>query len=121
MPATRTASGSRHETVGESDVDLFFLHSVFSNIDMQWEDQAFAGFVMRLARFSRVILFDSRGIGLSDGSWIGGGYGLDTLVEDMVTVLDSAASERAAVLAYGHAGTMLSCLFASSQPDRSPT
>ena len=116
----RTAGGLRiaYETIGEGEIDLLFLHSVFSNIDMQWEDQSFAAFMRRLARSSRTIVFDSRGVGLSDGSWVGGGYGLDTLMEDMVAVLDAAGSDRAAILAYGHAGTILSCLFASNHPDR---
>ena len=37
-----------------------------SNIELMWEEPGLARFLERLASFSRLILFDKRGTGLSD-------------------------------------------------------
>src|SRR2546421_8662218 len=74
-----------------------------------------ADFLKRLASFSRLILFDKRGCGMSDRV-----HPLPTLeqrMDDVRAVLDAAGSERAAVLGISEGGVM-SALFAATYPER---
>src|SRR4028118_2185384 len=70
QPDTRYArSGDlriAYQVVGDGPIDLVFVPGFISNIDLVWDDPVFAGFLKRLAGFSRLILFDKRGTGLSD-------------------------------------------------------
>jgi pimeloyl-ACP methyl ester carboxylesterase len=54
-----------YQVVGDGPVDLVFV-PFFGNIRYAWEQPLFARFLERLASFSRLILFDKRGTGLSD-------------------------------------------------------
>ncbi len=71
-------------------------------------------FFQRLAAFTRLILFDQRGSGLSDS---GAPYTLEQDSGDALAVLDAAGSERAAVLTLGLAGPV-AALLAAEHPDR---
>src|SRR5437016_6611194 len=70
QPDTQYArSGDVHiayQTVGDGDLDLLFCHGWLSNLELMWEEPSFARFLQRLSSFSRLILFDKRGTGLSD-------------------------------------------------------
>src|ERR1700720_3236860 len=55
-----------YQVVGEGPVDLVLIQGCSSHLDYQWEDPALARFLNRLASFSRLIVFDKRGTGLSD-------------------------------------------------------
>src|SRR3954451_23104301 len=68
----------------------------------------------RLGRFTRVILFDRRGSGLSDRVEPGA---LEEQMDDVRAVLDAAGSERAAILSESE-GAPLACLFAATHPER---
>ena len=69
-PETRYArSGDvniAYQVVGEGPLDLVFVMGWVSHLDYFWEEPSFARFLLRLASFSRLILFDKRGTGLSD-------------------------------------------------------
>jgi pimeloyl-ACP methyl ester carboxylesterase len=69
-PQTRYAkSGDVHlayQVVGEGPLDLVFVHGWVSNVEYGWEVPPLARFLNRLASFSRLILFDRRGTGMSD-------------------------------------------------------
>ena len=62
-----------------------------------WTEASFAGFLRRLARFSRLILFDQRGTGLSDGVTVDKLPTLEQRMGDVKAVMDHAGSERAAL------------------------
>jgi|SRR5687768_2057387 len=55
-----------YQTVGSGSVDLILLPGAFSHVEHQWEEPSFARFLRRLASFSRLIVLDVRGTGLSD-------------------------------------------------------
>lgn len=55
-----------YQVVGEGPLDLIVVPGWISHLDMQWDVFGFPEWVERLTRFCRVILFDKRGIGLSD-------------------------------------------------------
>ena len=74
-----------------------------------------ATFLNRLASFSRLILFDKRGCGMSDRV-----HPLPTLeqrMDDVRAVMDAVGSEKAAVMGISEGGVM-SCLFAATYPER---
>ncbi|HKW58965.1 MAG TPA: alpha/beta fold hydrolase [Candidatus Dormibacteraeota bacterium] len=104
-----------YQVVGDGPIDLVLVLGWVSHLAYVWELPAMARFLNRLAGFSRLILFDKRGCGMSDR-----GHGLPPLeqrMDDLVAVLDAAGSEKAALLGISEGGVM-SCLFAATYPDR---
>ena len=102
-----------YQVVGDGPVDLVFV-PFFGNIRWSWEQPLFARFLERLASFSRLILFDKRGTGLSDRPRT---LTLETQMDDIRAVLDAVGSERAALLG-AIQGSQLCALFAATYPDR---
>jgi pimeloyl-ACP methyl ester carboxylesterase len=118
-PETRYAkSGDVHiayQVVGNGLLDLIFVPGLVSNIELQWEMPGWADFFSGLAAFSRLILFDKRGTGLSDRDV--SIANLEERMDDVRAVLDAAGSERAALLGFSEGGPM-SLLFAATYPQR---
>lgn len=77
----------------------------------------YSHYIERLASFSRLIMFDHRGSGLSDPLPSDPEFSLDQQADDLVAVLDAAGVERASVLAELNAGPAAIRL-AARQPDR---
>src|SRR5947199_5055751 len=84
-------------------------------MDLQWTSRPIGHFLRRLAGFSRLILFDKRGVGLSDP--VASAPTLDERMDDLRAVMDAVGSERAAIFGLSEGGTM-SALFAAGHPDR---
>jgi DNA-binding SARP family transcriptional activator/pimeloyl-ACP methyl ester carboxylesterase len=102
-----------YQVVGEGSVDLIVVPGYFSHLDTWWEARS-GRFVRRLASFSRLILFDKRGMGLSDRP---PDADVDRWVEDARMVLDAVGSEQAAVLGVA-AGGLIAIPFAATYPAR---
>ena len=70
IPETHYASSDgvsiAYQTIGDGPIDLVIVPGWVSNLDAAWEEPAVEAFFRRLASFSRLILFDKRGTGLSD-------------------------------------------------------
>lgn len=118
-PTTRYArSGDLHlayQVVGDGPVDLVVAPGFISHCDLNWTMPAYVDFIERLASFSRVILFDKRGTGLSDVSVDAASF--EARMTDIGIVMDAAGSERAVLFGYSEGGPM-ACLFAATHPDR---
>lgn len=118
-PETRYArsgdTGIAYQVVGEGDMDLVLAFPFLSHLDLLWESPALAHFVRRLGSFARVILFDRRGVGLSDP--VKGAPTLEERMDDVRAVMDAAGSERAALLGMSEGATMC-MLFAATYPQR---
>ncbi len=118
-PETRYArSGDVHiayQVVGEGPIDLIFVPSWISQVEVYWEEPVIARYFERLAGFSRLIMFDRRGSGLSDP--VARAPTLEEQIDDVVAVMDAAGSERAAVFAMLEGGAM-AILFAATHPER---
>ena len=121
MPATRYAkSGSlniAYQVVGQGPLDLLFVAGWISNVELGWEDPAIARFYERLAAFSRLILFDKRGTGLSDRVSDEHPPTLEERTDDIRAVLDAVNSQRAAIFGVSEGGNM-SVVFAATYPSR---
>jgi len=118
-PETRYAhSGDvniAYQVVGEGPRDLVVVPGWVSNIDLFWDEPHVARFLERLASFSRLILFDKRGTGLSDR--VADMPSLETRMDDVRAVMDAASSEQAALFGYSEGGPMCA-LFAATYPAR---
>ena len=121
LPQTRYARSDEYhiayQVLGEGSVDLLYVPGWISQLDLYWEEPSVARFFQRLASFSRLIVFDKRGIGLSDGIPEGQLPTLEERMDDIRAVLDAAGSERAAVMGQGY-GTPIAALFAATYPER---
>ncbi|HVL71717.1 MAG TPA: adenylate/guanylate cyclase domain-containing protein [Beijerinckiaceae bacterium] len=119
LPDTRYArSGDlriAYQVVGDGPIDLVFVPGFVSNLDLAWDDPVFAGFIDRLAGFSRLIRFDKRGTGLSDR--MGDLPSLEVRMDDVRAVMDAAGSERAALFGISEGGAM-AMVFAATYPER---
>jgi class 3 adenylate cyclase len=118
-PQTRYArSGDLHiayQVVGEGPIDLVYVPSWISAMEHYWEEPLVARYFNRLASFSRLILFDRRGCGMSDP--LSRAPTLEEQMDDVVAVMDAAGSERAGVFALLEGGAM-AALFAATHPER---
>jgi pimeloyl-ACP methyl ester carboxylesterase len=106
-----------YQVVGDGPFDLVYVPGWVSNIELMWEEPGLAGFLERLASFSRLILFDKRGTGLSDPVPTDGLPTLEERMDDVRAVMDAAGSERAALLGHSEGGNMC-VLFAATYPER---
>jgi pimeloyl-ACP methyl ester carboxylesterase/class 3 adenylate cyclase len=104
-----------YQVVGDGPLDLLFIPPFVSHLDLFWAAPETAAFFSRLASFSRLILFDKRGTGLSDP--VSGVATLEERMEDVHAVLDACGSQRAAIFGLSEGGPM-SLLFAATYPER---
>lgn len=118
-PKTKfTKSGTlniAYQVVGKGQFDLVFVPGWVSNIDLMWEDPRISDFLIKLSSFSRLILFDKRGTGLSDR--VSELSTLEERMEDITSVMDAANSEKAILFGHSEGGTV-SALFAATYPHR---
>ncbi len=106
-----------YQVIGDAPLDLVFVMGWVSHLEYFWREPNFARFLMRLASFSRLILFDKRGTGLSDRV---PNHQLPTLeqrMDDVRAVMDAVGSERAALCGVSEGGPMCS-LFAATYPEK---
>ncbi len=113
----RSADGVNiaYQVHGEGELDLIFVPGFVSHVELIWEEPAIARFLRRLASFSRLIIYDKRGQGLSDRP--GRPPTLEESMDDLGAVMEAVGTERAAIFGISEGGPM-SVLFAATHPDR---
>jgi len=104
-----------YQVHGDGPIDLVFVSGFVSHAELFWEEPAIARFLRRLASFSRLVIFDKRGQGLSDR--LGRPPTLEETMDDLKAVMDAAGVEQAALFGISEGGPM-SALFAATYPDR---
>ena len=118
-PETRYAKSGdiniAYQVVGSGLRDLVLVPGWVSNLDVFWEEPTLARFLSRLASFSRLVVFDKRGTGLSDR--VVDMPTLEVRMDDVRAVMDAVGSERAALYGYSEGGPMCA-LFAVTYPER---
>ncbi len=121
QPKTEYArSGDLHiayQVVGKGPLDLVYVPGWVSHVELAWQEPTLARFLNRLASFSRLIVFDKRGTGLSDRVPHTRLPPLEERMDDLRAVMDAAGSRRAAVFGFSEGGN-LGALFAASYPER---
>ena len=121
LAETRYAKSERgciaYQVVGEGPLDLVYMGGMVSHLDLVWEFPEAERYFNRLASFSRLILFDRRGTGISDPVPPDVSPGWDEWSEDLRAVLDTVGSQRAALLGERDSGGV-AMQFAAQQPQR---
>src|SRR5262245_60109494 len=119
MPVTRYAQNGdvniAYQVIGEGPLDLVLALGFATHIEVQWELPAYAHFMERLSTFARVIVFDKRGMGLSDRPSVLTTF--EEQLDDLRAVLDATGAERPALLGWNEGGPM-ALLFAATYPER---
>jgi len=115
----RTADGLdiAYQVIGDGPMDLVYVPGDLSNLQLSWDIPYVSRAWLRLAAFSRLIVMDRRGVGLSDRVSPSDVPSLETVMDDLRVVLDSAGSERAVLFGAVEGGMMCS-VFAATYPDR---
>jgi class 3 adenylate cyclase len=115
----RTVDGAciAYQDLGRGPVTLVVIHGWVSHLEVYWEQPRYVRFLQRLSRNMRVLVFDKRGIGMSDR--VAGSPDLGVLLDDVRAVMDAAGVQRAALLGWGGPGPELAAFFAATYPERS--
>jgi pimeloyl-ACP methyl ester carboxylesterase len=104
-----------YQIVGDGPFDLVFVPGFVSHVQLRWELPSVGPLLGALASFSRLIMFDKRGTGMSDR--VSGAPTLETRMDDLRAVMDAAGSKRAALFGVSE-GAPMSLLFAATYPER---
>jgi class 3 adenylate cyclase/esterase/lipase len=119
QPETRYAKSGdvsiAYQVFGEGSLNLVLAPFFVSNVEHFWEDPDVSRWLLRLASFARVAMFDKRGTGMSDR--VAEMPGLDLRMDDLRAVMDAAGMEQAALLGLSEGGS-LAALFAATFPNR---
>ena len=120
-PDTRYAQSGdvniAYQVVGRGSIDVIYVPGWVSHVELAWELPELADGFQRLASFSRLILFDKRGTGMSDPVPTDKLPTLEQRMDDVRAVMDAVACQRAAVFGASEGGNM-SMLFAATYPER---
>ena len=120
-PTTRYARSGEYsiayQVTGSGPLDIVFVPGFVSHLESAWDEPDYAHFLERLASFSRLILFDKRGTGLSDRVPVNMLPTLEERMDDVRAVMDAAGSKRAALFGISEGGPM-TMLFATTYPER---
>lgn len=118
-PETRYARSGElsiaYQVIGEGERDILFIPGFVSNVELMWELPFYRRIFESLARLGRLVVFDKRGVGLSDRQ-LGSGSASDRM-DDVRAVADAAGIESATVIGLSEGGP-LGLLFASTYPER---
>jgi pimeloyl-ACP methyl ester carboxylesterase len=106
-----------YQVVGQGPIDLVVVWGWTSHLEVLWDDPDIAELLSRLASFSRLLLFDKRGTGMSDRVPEAELPTLEQRMDDVRAVMDAAGFARAALLGISEGGPM-SVMFAATYPDR---
>ncbi|MDP9190397.1 MAG: alpha/beta fold hydrolase [Acidobacteriota bacterium] len=122
VPVTQyTRSGGdvniAYQVIGDGPLDLVFVMGWITHMEFFWQEPSFARFLRRLASFSRLILIDKRGTGLSDRVPLDELPTLEQRMDDVRAVMDAVGSSRAALCGVSEGGPMCS-LFAATYPEK---
>jgi pimeloyl-ACP methyl ester carboxylesterase len=121
MPVTRYASSAdlniAYQVTGDGSRDLVYVPGWISNVEAMWELPRMARFLERLGSFSRLIVFDKRGTGMSDPVPLESLPTLEERMDDVRAVMDAVGSESATLFGHSEGGTMC-ILFAATYPER---
>ena len=116
---TKTADGVHiaFQVVGDGPLDFVYVGPWITHLEYRWELPQYASYLRRIASFSRLILFDKRGMGMSDPVPIDQLPDLETRMDDLRAVMDEVGSERAVIYGASESGA-LALLFAATYPER---
>jgi pimeloyl-ACP methyl ester carboxylesterase len=104
-----------YQVVGDGPIDVVLVNGLCSHVELFWIEPEATAMLRALGSFSRLILFDKPGTGLSDP--VAGAPTIEQRVQDVRAVMDAAGSERAVVIGWSEGGP-ISAVFAATYPQR---
>ena len=104
-----------YQVVGDGPIDLVHIPGIVSHVDLAWENPGYRRFMDRLSSFARVIVYDKRGMGLSDP--VAQPPSVEERIDDTRAVMDAVGVEHAAVFGCSE-GALLAAFFAATYPER---
>jgi len=104
-----------YQVLGDGPLDIVHTPGWISHLELAWDSPEIARWYRALASFSRLIVYDKRGTGMSDRS--AEQFSLETRMDDLRAVMDAAGSQRAVLFGISEGGPM-SLLFAATYPER---
>lgn len=107
-----------YQVVGDGPIDVLYTGGFLLSFESYWEEPAYTRFIRRLASFSRLIMFDRRGTGVSDPVSPDDPPTLEQWADDALAVLDEAVSTQTALFGFGGIGGPVATLFAATHPER---
>jgi len=115
----RTTDGVHiaYQVAGEGPYDFVYVGPWVTHLEYRWELPRYASYLRRIASFSRLILFDKRGFGMSDPVPPDQLPNLERRMDDIRAVMDAVGSERAVIYGASESG-MIDLLFAATYPER---
>jgi class 3 adenylate cyclase len=117
VPSTQYARNGdlriAYQVLGEGPLDLLMVPIPIWNSEAAWGVPGLGDFLRQVASFSRLIVFDRRGSGMSDGA--SRAASLEEQLDDLLAVMDAVGSEQVVLLGFGEGGA-LAALFAASHP-----
>lgn len=113
--AERDGGSLAFQVLGEGDLDLVTISDPPTHLDLLWTDSGYVDVLLRFAEGRRLIAYDRRGVGLSDG--FDAAPTLEAQALDLEAVLDAAGSERAVIFGYGGSAA-IAAYFAATRPER---
>jgi class 3 adenylate cyclase len=120
QPPSYARTGGLHiayRVVGKGPIDLVLVDQWFSNVDAMWSFPPLANLLIQLASFSRLIIFDKRGTGLSDPIGVDQLPTVEEWIDDLRAVLDDVGSTTTTLVS-GIGASVMALLFAATYPDR---
>ena len=119
LPQTQFADSNgisiAYQVMGDGDLDLIVAPGLISHVELLHDFPGYTRYLRQLSDFARVITFDKRGQGLSDA--MEGTPTLEERMDDLLSVMEHAGSERAAILGYSEGGA-LAFLVAATYPSK---
>src|SRR5438093_11415338 len=95
-----------YQVVGDGPIDLVYVPQWISDLEIVWEHPLYTRFVRRLASFSRLVILDPRGPGLSDRLWTHDIPPLEILMEDLGVDMDRAGYRPAVLFVHVDPGCL---------------
>ncbi len=106
-----------YQVLGTGTPELLYLQGWVSNIELNWDHPVMARFLRGLGRNRRLIMHDVRGMGVSERASPNDVWPLETVMEDLVVLLDEIGVERTAILATNECA-LVALMFAATYPER---
>ncbi len=119
IPKTQYARSGEYylayQVIGEGAQTILFVGGFLSHLELMWEEPLLAQFFHHLSQFARIILFDKRGVGLSDR--VGSSPTTEETIEDILVILNTVGCEQAVIMSVSEGGPV-AIMFAATYPQR---
>lgn len=103
-----------YKVIGDGPRDVVLVPGYLSHVELIWEIPQVVHMIQRMATFSRLMMFDKRGSGLSDP--VIGAPTLEDRIDDVRAVMEAVGSTQASLFGVSE-GAPMSILFAATHPE----